>query len=259
MPLLFNTWPSAPLIIPLTALVVIAVAIVLLIAHLLRKLVGCPHRKSKYPFEGQDLEKLGKRSVLPTSPYTIDPSSTASSSSIYFLKGHNTATGAALLYPAISGGSPGNRHPSAPSRSPSARGGGGGGGRGGPDDSFEGGSSLDQVDGDQGVIETLLGGGDNHDMSSTPLGGRHSESMMHHALISGRSSSATPSPLGAGGYETLDERTTFRAEVSYHRSEHTSEQYIGGGSGSGNGDGSNSGGAYSNAAIAAEQHYESDV
>ena len=42
MPFLFNTWPSAPLIIPLTALVVIAVAIILLIAHLLRKLVGCP-------------------------------------------------------------------------------------------------------------------------------------------------------------------------------------------------------------------------
>ena len=94
-------WPTAPVIIPLTAFVVAVVFVILLLIHFIRRLVGCPHQKSSYPFDHPSKHK----SVLPTSPYTIDPASpNTSSSSVYYKAG--------LLYPALA---------SAPSPSRSSR------------------------------------------------------------------------------------------------------------------------------------------
>lgn len=193
MPPLLLTSPSAPIIIPITVLIVVIVAIILLIYHAIRKLVGCPHQKSNYPFI-QDHSK--RKSVLPTSPYTIDPNSSTSSNSIYFVKGsHAGSSSAAMLYPALAVTA------SAPSRTPST---------GRPDSSFD--RSASSTGQDQTFsLDTVDGPDDNLLIGSESI--QKNEGEESHALIS-RSSSASPtSPYH------VEERTTYRQEMSYSRSE----------------------------------------
>ncbi|XP_027204736.2 uncharacterized protein LOC113798403 [Dermatophagoides pteronyssinus] len=108
---------SAPIIIPILCLIIVAVFLILCTYRLLRNLFGCPHQKSSYLFDTIN-QKRKRRSVLPTTnPYTIDPSSssspsngsTASPNSVYY-------KGGILLYPALTTTTIAG---SAPSRSPS--------------------------------------------------------------------------------------------------------------------------------------------
>lgn len=149
------------------------------------------------------------KSVLPSSPYTIDPSSTASSNSIYFLKGASTSgAGGSLLYPAIA---------SAPSRSPSRR----------ADDSFDERASssaanqsytLDQVD--STIEEHLFGGAPSESTTGSPSSVIVTHPGEDHALLP-RAHSASPTS-SSFPYE-VEERTTFRSELSYHREERSVE------------------------------------
>lgn len=105
MPPLLMTMPSAPLIIPLTALIVAVSVFILLLYYYLKRAIGCPHKTSTYRTSHPHLRK----SVLPSSPYEINErESTASpSSSIFF----NQSGKAALLYPALaSAPSPSSQH-----------------------------------------------------------------------------------------------------------------------------------------------------
>ena len=232
MPPLFMNMPSAPIIIPITALVVVAFAVVLLIFHLLRKLVSCPHHRSKYPFHDQDPSKI--KSVLPTSPYTIDPSSnTANSNSIYYVKGGPTSmsTSGFLLYPPLAA--------SAPSRSPSST----GGGPHHPQHHHLGGSyeditvtgqdqtfSLDNVDGPENEIGLRLihsspsSASSSHHHHQLPSVGEESHSLIPRSSAAlggaGRSSSTSPTfhPNISPQYDE-QEHTTIKTSMSYHRSE----------------------------------------
>lgn len=176
------------MIIPLTVLVVIIVAIILLIYHILRKLFGCSCKKSFYPFDNTKKSK----SVLPSS-YTKEPSNkTSSSSSIYYLRGPT------LFFPPSQVG--GNRTPT-----PNAP----------REDDIEMGEHRDQT--------FSLDNVDNQDAfghSSSPVGSNATREENHSLM--GVQSHSTPehNPIVSSSYETEALPGQDMQEFNFISSEH---------------------------------------